>query len=148
MTTIALFVPGTPAPQGSKRYLGNHGGRGILVESASDKVKSWRADVRDAFHGQLEQPLTGPVHVTIAFRLARPKSVSAKRRPDHTVKPDLDKLVRSTLDALKSAGVYLDDSQVVSLDAGKAYADGRGVICDGWDLATPGARIAIREAQP
>lgn len=39
------------------------------------------------------------------------------------VKPDVDKLISGTLDALKSAGVYLDDSQVVDVRGRKVYAD-------------------------
>jgi Holliday junction resolvase RusA-like endonuclease len=120
---VERFVPGIPAPQGSKRFLGVKGGRGVMVESASEKVRSWRADVREAFAGVLSDPLVGPVRVEVEFRLPRPASVPPRRRPWPTVKPDVDKLVRSTLDALKSAGVYGDDAQVVRLVAAKVYAD-------------------------
>ena len=119
---VGIFVTGTPAPQGSKRYLGTRGGRGILVESAGERVKSWRADVREAFTGVLDAPMAGAVRVEVRFHLLRPASVSVARRPLPTVKPDLDKLARAVLDALKSAGVYLDDSQVVTLVAAKTYA--------------------------
>lgn len=122
MTNVTFFVAGTPAPQGSKRFLGVQGGRGVMVESAGDKVKSWRADVRAAAAVAVPQPLAGPVHVELEFRLARPKSVSPKRRPWPDVRPDVDKVIRATLDALTSAGAYGDDAQVVSLRAVKAYA--------------------------
>lgn len=142
MGSVEVFVPGTPAPQGSKRYLGNRGGgRGILVESAGAKVKSWRADVREAATGLVPAPIEGAVDVTITFFLARPRSVSVARRPLPTVKPDIDKLLRSTLDALKSAGVYGDDAQVVHTDVTKAYADGPDAV--------PGALIRVdAEALP
>ena len=139
MTTIGIFVAGTPAPQGSKRFVGVHGGKGIMIESAGDKVKSWRADVREAFAYALDAPLTGPIHVEVRFYLRRPASVSQRRRPLPTVKPDLDKLARSTLDALKSAGVYGDDSQVVAFTVSKFYAD--------TDQPTPGAWVAITEGE-
>lgn len=122
MSDVTFFVAGTPAPQGSKRFLGVQGGRGVMVESAGDKVKSWRADVRAAAAAAVSEPLAGPVRVEVEFFLARPKSVSVKRRPHPDVRPDLDKLARSTLDALKSAGAYGDDAQVVALFAGKYYA--------------------------
>lgn len=140
MTAPALdvFVPGTPAPQGSKRFLGVKGGRAVMVESAAEKVRSWRADVRTAAAGAVPAPLAGPVHVEVEFRLSRPASVSVKRRPFPTVKPDLDKLVRSTLDALTSAGVYGDDAQVVSLAVSKVYADG----------GPCGARIRVSQLSP
>ena len=119
---VAFFVAGTPAPQGSKRFLGVHGGKGVLAESASEAVRSWRADVRAAAAPLFPAVLAGAVRVEVEFRLARPKSVSVRARPRPTARPDLDKLVRSTLDALKSAGAYGDDSQVVELRAVKAYA--------------------------
>lgn len=138
MSGVSLFVAGTPAPQGSKRFVGTtRAGRGILIESSAEKVRSWRADVRAAFTGQLKVPYAGPVVVDVRFHLARPKSVTVKRRPLPTVKPDLDKLIRSTLDALKSAGIYGDDAQVVHLVCGKRYADD----------SPPGAAITVKEVE-
>jgi Holliday junction resolvase RusA-like endonuclease len=130
--TLTFSIIGTPAPQGSKtknRY-------GAVYESSA-KVKPWRQDVRaaglDAMHaaGDLRFP-TGPVIVGIRFRLARPKGhygtgrnagqlrPSAPKVPD--VKPDIDKLVRSTLDGMGEAGVWRDDCQVVGLWVVKEYA--------------------------
>ena len=40
-------------------------------------------------------------------------------------KPDIDKLLRSTLDALGEAGLWADDSQVVHVQSSKDYADDR-----------------------
>ena len=130
MEGIAFTVRGIPAPQGSKRHVGG----GVLVES-SNKVAPWRQDVRraaeDAMNGHL--PFDGPMEVVVTFTLAKPRTV--KREMPH-VRPDLDKLVRSTLDALGSAGVYGDDSQVVSLVTWKVY----GII--------PGASIIVRVYHP
>jgi Holliday junction resolvase RusA-like endonuclease len=130
MEGIAFTVRGIPAPQGSKRHVGG----GVLVES-SNKVAPWRQDVRraaaDAMNGHL--PFDGPLEVLVTFTLAKPRTV--KREMPH-VRPDLDKLVRSTLDALGSAGVYGDDSQVVSLVTLKVY----GII--------PGASIIVRVYHP
>jgi Holliday junction resolvase RusA-like endonuclease len=47
--------------------------------------------------------------------------VSERWRPDHTVKPDLDKLLRSLKDALTRI-LWRDDAQVVSVCISKAYA--------------------------
>jgi Holliday junction resolvase RusA-like endonuclease len=115
---LERFVAGTPAPQGSKRFLGVRGGHAVLVES-SRALGSWRADVRAAFTGA--GTIAGPVVVEVVFRLPRPASVSVKRRPLPTVRPDVDKLCRAVLDALTSAGVYGDDAQVVRLVASKEY---------------------------
>lgn len=127
---VAFTVRGIPAPQGSKRHVG--GGR--MVESSA-KVAPWRQDVRraaeDAMNGHL--PFEGPLELIAIFTLPKPKTV---KRLLPFVRPDLDKLLRSTGDALTSAGVYVDDSQVVSLTARKVY----GII--------PGAQIIIRAYHP
>jgi Holliday junction resolvase RusA-like endonuclease len=77
-------------------------------------------------------PFTEPVEVRLMFFLARPKGhFGTGRNADKIrnsapavpgVKPDLDKLVRSVLDALTGT-VIRDDSQVVGLIASKLYDD-------------------------
>lgn len=115
---IVIDVFGEPAPQGSKRHVG----RGIMVESSA-KVKPWReavtfAAAQAAAKGYRQ---VGPVGVTIMFYLRRPPSAPKSRRyPDR--KPDLDKLIRSTLDALVIGGVIEDDARIIAIRAGKVYA--------------------------
>lgn len=136
-------VYGLPAPQGSKRHVGN----GILVES-SKRVRPWREAVKQAAldarvpaGGVLRATLTGAVSVDVLFYLPKPKS--APKRFYAAKRPDLDKLLRSTFDALGEAGVWGDDSQVVEVRAGKTYAE------PGKALDVPGATITInaREEQ-
>ena len=116
----SFWVAGTPAPQGSKRHVG----RGILVES-SKLVKPWREAVKWAALSAPEQiALPGPVAVDIVFHLKRPKSAKADALP--ATRPDLDKLIRSTLDGLTEAAVFEDDARVCRLLCEKVYAlDGR-----------------------
>lgn len=132
--TLQFEVIGTPAPQGSKRHVG----KGRMVES-SKKVKPWRQDVVAAATEAAERrgwsAPDGPVFIRVRFLLRRPAGHYGTGRnadflkasaPDYPgVKPDLDKLVRSTLDALTTAGVIADDARVVSLEALKEYA-GKG----------------------
>ena len=142
---IALRVYGTPAPQGSKRHVGN----GVMVESSA-KVKPWRQDVKyaalEARGGYaVATIITGPVHVDLVFMLPRPRSHFRTGKNAHLLrdnaptaphrKPDLDKLIRSTLDALGEAGVWNDDAQVVGITATKTYT-----------FDAPGAHISITEA--
>lgn len=117
-TGVAFPVHGVPAPQGSKRaFVVN--GRAVLTESSA-KVKPWREAVVnaavDAMNGR--EPLEGPVAVFVSFRLPRPKTV---KRDLPSVRPDLDKLSRSTLDALTTAQVFKDDSQVCDMHIYKRY---------------------------
>ena len=135
MNRLHFFVPGIPAPQGSKSaYV--RGGRAVVVEGGSktgrDKHKAWRAAVTDAAsEAHVGDTFVGPVCVDLFFVMPRPKSV---RREYPAVKPDLDKLIRSTLDGISDAQVWTDDALAVGIVAQKVYA-GSG--------DTPGAHITI-----
>lgn len=119
---MTITVYGTPAPQGSKRHVG----RGVMVES-SKKVKPWREAVKwAAIEKLVGRGFEGPVEVKVDFYFAHPKT--GKHRLSHAVKPDIDKLLRSTLDALTDAGAFEDDSRVVSVTARKHYADAHSPV--------------------
>ncbi|MDT0472805.1 RusA family crossover junction endodeoxyribonuclease [Streptomyces sp. DSM 41014] len=136
-----MRVNGLPAPQGSKRHVG----RGVMVES-SKKVKPWREAVA-AETAKLTFEDTPFVRVSVWFFLPRPKSHYRTGRNAHLLKPaaplypgkypDLDKLCRSTLDALRMGGAYRDDAQVVKLWAFKVFAAAGEV---------PGALIRVTDA--
>lgn len=111
-----LFVPGSPAPQGSKRHVG----RGVLIESSA-AVGPWRQRVALAAHHAGLRPVAGPVRIDLEFVLPRPKSTPKRSTPPAIKRPDLDKLARSILDALTGI-VYHDDAQVVGLYATKRLA--------------------------
>lgn len=122
---IAVFVPGHCAVQGSIRYVGkSNAGRAILT-SDSKKTKPWRADVRAQLLDDCGKPravFASGVHVEAEFVMPRPKSCPKKSTPQAVKKPDLDKLMRALLDAVTSAGVWRDDSQVISVSAIKRLA--------------------------
>lgn len=115
---MMLFIPGSPAPQGSKRHIG--GGR--MIE-ASKRVRPWREVVRKAASAAVgsSPPMQGPVRVVLRFLLPRPKSHKDTSTPIGKRSGDLDKLVRAVFDALTDAEVWIDDSQVTSLVATKVY---------------------------
>lgn len=132
---ISAWVAGVPAPQGSQRVLPGRRGAGgfqrpLLVES-NTKVKPWRTDVREAFLGEdgfptpVEWSRETPVVVKIVFVLPRTKAMRNRPSADFPMvqKPDVDKLQRAVLDALTSAGVYADDSQVVACYGFKRRAE-------------------------
>jgi len=119
---FSYFIEGEPAPQGSKNgFIKN--GRVVLVES-SKKVKPWRAAVarETAQFMRNRGMITDPVEITLLFHLPRPKSVT---RLFPSVKPDLDKLIRSTFDGLTTGGLYTDDALVIAVTATKTYATGK-----------------------
>lgn len=146
---LSFDVVGTPAPQGSKRgFVNRHTGKVSMVESSSERVRSWRSDVRDAAEKAVADdgwPLErGPVAVTVVFRIGRPKGhygtgrnadvLKASAPPFPAKKPDLDKLARATLDALTGI-VFADDEQVVTLRVRKVWVAGRAI--------RPGALIDV-----
>lgn len=120
MTWRSTRAYGLPAPQGSKKIVA-----GRLLESSA-AVAPWRQAVTYAAiqgqDGDPTAPLTGPVEVMVEFLMPRPKSAPKSRLyPDKS--PDLDKLIRSTLDALTDARAWEDDGQVVSILARKLFAE-------------------------
>jgi Holliday junction resolvase RusA-like endonuclease len=134
---LVIEVRGTPAPQGSKSYKGHRAGKPVLVESCA-AVPAWREAVVTAAREAMRRAgfitMSAPSIVVIDFYLARPAS-APKRRTVPDRRPDLDKLIRSTLDALTTAGVIEDDARVVEITARKHYA-----------RASPGACVVVRRA--
>ena len=141
---ICITVIGSPAPQGSKKFVGvTKAGRGLMVES-SKKVKPWRQDVKDAAVAVMAgaAPLDGPLMALMTFTLPKPASAPKTRRTWPCRKPDASKLARSTEDALTDAGVWVDDARVVALVAVKVYPG------EGEDaLHVPGAVIRVFQAE-
>lgn len=124
---MTITVYGLPAPKGSKKAVGRRkNGSTILVESSA-KVKPWAEAVKwAAIQHDFGAMITGPVTVEVDFYFPHPKT--GKRRAWHAVKPDIDKLQRSTFDALKDAGVFEDDSRIVAVLARKHWADSNSPV--------------------
>lgn len=137
---IEITVYGSPAPQGSKKFVGTtKTGRGLMVES-SKKVKPWRQDVKAAAEAVMagRAPLDGPLVAEMVFTLPKPTSAPKTRRTYPCRKPDASKLARSTEDALTDAGVWTDDARVVELIVRKSFpGESSGA------LQAPGARIRV-----
>lgn len=140
MNPICFFVPGVPAPGGSKKFVGFNpkNGRALLVDDAGKRNKNWRALV--AAHGYNHAPdqlLEGAIAVNFKFFMPRPKKhyrtgkFSEALRPDaptwHTVKPDVLKLTRSTEDALTSV-VWKDDCTTATITTEKRYGEDPGCM--------------------
>jgi Holliday junction resolvase RusA-like endonuclease len=137
---IRFFVPGIPAPGGSKRFvgIGRKTGRAILIDAAGEKNKNWRAAVAQVGARFFTAPLHGPLCVGFVFFMPRPKGhfgtgkKAGVLKPGapawHTTKPDLLKLMRSTEDALTGIA-WVDDSQTCVMDRPiKQYGDQPGCL--------------------
>jgi Holliday junction resolvase RusA-like endonuclease len=122
---IKFVVYGTPAPQGSMKAFVIRGQ--ARLTSDNKKLKPYRQEVagaaliaraeagfNDVFAGKHV-----PVHATFRFFFERSPSIP-KKRLCHVVKPDIDKLCRSTFDSLTGI-LFSDDAQVCGLSAAKFY---------------------------
>lgn len=114
-----IVIYGSPAPQGSKKFVGTFTGRdgrthAKLVES-SKAVRPWREDVKAAAllvrNGR--PPLDVALRVRMVFTMPKPASASKRQRTYAMRRPDVSKLARSTEDALVDAGILTDDARIV-----------------------------------
>lgn len=156
--SCTFTVRGTPAPKGSSRAFFKAGmKRAVVVKDNSERQKGWEQAVRDAiavdlFDGAMpEVPLfvDTAIAVTITFHMARPaghwgKGKNAGRLlpsapPRPRVKPDIDKLARSTLDAM-TGSILDDDSRIADLTLAKRWAE------PGQEGATISVRAATEAA--
>lgn len=130
--TAFLFarIVGVPAPQGSKSFKGMVRSRktGKMVPRLMESSKAV-APWRDAVALQVADILAKkPVFFDDAVRMTATFIMPRKGEPKgwtrhHTRAPDIDKMVRSTCDALKTAGAWRDDSIVVELVVRKVTAE-------------------------
>ena len=124
LRVVSLEVRGLPAAQGSKDAKPVKRGDKIIGIRVADAAKSvprirnWRSDVKDAAERMMTEapwagPLDGPLAAVIHFTVP---AVAAPRRVRWCgvlvpavhwpwKRPDLDKFLRATFDALTAAGV-------------------------------------------
>lgn len=141
-TLVAFEILGVPAPQGSKTRMPN----GAVVEAGSktgrQAHKAWRTTVAQTARDVADDdPYDGPLQVSIHFRMPMPASRPARARAagvwPHQVKPDIDKLVRSTLDGLTDGGLIVGDHRVFALEV------------DAFEVVDwTGAEVTVRRWEP
>jgi Holliday junction resolvase RusA-like endonuclease len=167
---VVFVVRGQPAAQGNARAFiakGKNGApdRAIFATSAAkgfggktSPLQAWRTAIaQEAREAMADRPLLdGPLRVRVVFVFPRPAGhylpANSKRpvrqlRGDapvyHTSKPDVDKLQRALLDALKLV-VWHDDSQVADVRARKVY---ESEWVEGVDTWLPGAIVEVDGAR-
>ncbi len=118
---VSFTVYVKPQPQGSTRWFIPKGWTRPIITTDNKNLKPYRQQVAETAFSYCGEPLARhvPARLTLRFYLERPPSIP-KKRTHHVVKPDLDKLIRSTGDALKGIA-YHDDGQIVSLACEKFY---------------------------
>jgi Holliday junction resolvase RusA-like endonuclease len=131
---VRFFVPGVPAPQGSKIPI-TRGGKTVLIEAAKG-FKVWRDAVVLAANTARNNHFVlfdEPIRVEFAFALPKPPTTKYVDYP--AGKPDLDKLCRNTADGLTVSALIKDDARIVDLVASKRWAvEGEPTGC--WVVVT------------
>jgi crossover junction endodeoxyribonuclease RusA len=129
--SLSFFVPGTPAPGGSKNafpFKRKDGKIGVRVADAGKKNKLWRTVVslyaKKAMHDQSKEIFSGPIVVTLSFSLKRSRKGKGRPWPDY--RPDVLKLARAVEDALTGI-VWHDDAQIVAEIISKSFDEPSGV---------------------
>lgn len=122
---IAFTVPGKPQPWRRSRTNGKRHYTDAKTV-ANQQAWAWAAKAAGA------RPVASPLRVMIVARFTPPKRASkadrARMLSNHThpiMRPDSDNLAKN-LDALNGVA-FVDDSQIVSLNIAKIYAEEAGV---------------------
>lgn len=156
---IRFTVYGTPQAKGSAKAFLPPGTEFPVVTSTNRNVAKWEQTIRTecqrvmtSYDGDvLTAMFTAPLSVTLIFHVDRPKS-TPKRITLPATQPDLDKMVRSAIDAMQKV-LFKNDGQVVAIGARKVFADGPSridILVESWadfHLPKPAARAAVPQTE-
>lgn len=148
---VSFFVPGIPAPGGSKKafpiYRKNGAGerqftgKVVVTDAAGQRNKDWRASVAMIASEKMRslsfKPIQGAFNISLTFTFLRPAShcrsdgVSLRKgqSPYHVSKPDVLKIARSTEDAMTGI-CYVDDKLAVTMQLNKGYGPAPGCLVE------------------
>lgn len=134
-----------PKPLGRARFARLPGGKVRTYTQRKDQ--DVRFNIRAAFlshpdvvadtygDGDGFKPLTGPLRLTMIAYLPMPRNIPKKRRMTAlpAKRPDLDNYVKQVEDALQGYA-FVDDAQIVSIEARKRYAGQATVQIPCWEV--------------
>lgn len=135
MDKIAITIPGQPQGKGRPRVCmrGNH-----AHAYTPERTADYERQIRCAYAGK--PMLAGAVHIDVQAYYGIPRSWSKSKRESALkdyiqpqIKPDLDNVVKVVCDALNGLA-YKDDTQVVSITAGKHYSEVPRVEAELWEV--------------
>ena len=123
---VTYILPYPPTPWTAPRRAGK------IFYSPHDKQK--KRDIASIIAQGVVQ-LVGPIRLDVVFYMPIPASFSKKKKAElekertyHVYKPDRDNCAKHLSDILEKAGVYQNDSQIVSGFALKLYGKPRTVV--------------------
>ena len=121
-----MIIKGIPKAQ--KRH--RHTKRGIVYDPSSPDKKEY---IKQLLDQKPEKPYDQPISIAVEFVMPYPKKhyrsgkyshilkINAPTR--HSIKPDLDNLIKLLLDVLQDAEYIKDDSLITNIFAGKKYGE-------------------------
>lgn len=119
-----IIITGIPTAQ--KRH--RHTRSGIVYDPSSSDKKKFILKLLDH---KPSQPIKGDLSIIIKFVMPYPKKyyrsgkykdqIKASAPSDHSVKPDLDNLIKFLLDVLQDAKIIENDSNICEILAKKVY---------------------------
>jgi Holliday junction resolvase RusA-like endonuclease len=119
---IDLIIETKPIPQARPRFFVRHHGFKAFVGAYDPQkcktfkeVIAWHAKMK-AIECGLREPCQEPLELGVIFQMGRREGGSRY----HTMRPDLDNLVKSVKDALTGV-IWKDDAQIIRLVAEKRY---------------------------
>ncbi len=136
----SFFVHGKPRPQPRQRHFAKKLASGKIMARSYDPgtAEAWKGAVALAARPFLPKvPLDGPLRVSLAFYMPRPKSHFGTGKNADNLKPsapiwhttgggknggDRDNLDKAVLDCLTQIGFWRDDGLVCSGELEKRYA--------------------------
>lgn len=130
---IRFDIPGPPVGKGRPRATRANGFVSFYTPA---KTRNYEQAVAMAGRAVCRQPIAGPLRMSLFVRMAVPKSWTKRQREDAlsgclrpTSKPDLSNVIKAIEDGLNGV-CYLDDAQIVRLQAESWYAPTPGVTVE------------------
>lgn len=118
MKEIEIIIEGPPIPQPRPRF--RRIGKFVSTYDPLSKIKEKLRNtvIIEQFK---DSPIDKPISCDIEFHMPIPKSVKAEEGDVHVKRPDVDNLIKYSLDLLADI-VFLDDKQIYEINAIKCYS--------------------------
>lgn len=128
MTRWSCVMPLTPVAKGRGRTAVINGQARVFTPAKTRKAEG---ELRYFLTQSEPVMFQGPICVALDFYLVRPASVSKKKRPHPSARPDLDNMIKLATDAANGI-LWKDDAQIVTLLARKIYGDKASIKVSVW----------------
>jgi len=120
--TLNTSLPGTPITKLRPRF-SRFKGQVRTFDSQTEEKNTSKWQLKQRMVGR--ELFQGPLSLELTFTFECPKSRKKKKEVYHSVKPDLDNIIKYIMD-VGNGTLWYDDQQVVKIAAVKVYGDVAG----------------------